>query len=395
MTTFCFVIARPSADGRGNPAEFMPPFFLKMPKTVILAAAVIMIAAVFVVLAVKTPNAGQPEARDRRQETNAERPPARDARADQTINAERQMLNAETSYSAPSYFANSNKSLEKIGQIAPLPAAIKSVTLQEIRETIGEFVEKSGLDAFGALAPVGNAPSIVGTLTPSAVSDESLPLLFPETYITYVTTMRDLMRERGVVAQNEFAAFATNDDILNFLPRILDFAAQEEWITKTQAENYKQNLAPGFAAMKAEYLQFRSSSATAKKLASACSAPIKNESSRRITEIFEKYFFGWMKEAATLAKVPVAEAFVPLCYKNWNPASVVPGYNVPGIICCNCGLKYVGKAVIFVPVCDSPIAVGGFPVTPLCDIPLGCLNLTCGWMQNAIWDPTTGICGCG
>lgn len=359
-------------------------FSLKPPKTVILTAAAIIVTAVLGIFALKlkseeskTQNAGQQETSDKRQETNAER---------RTINDKHQTLNTETSYSTPSYFANSNKSLEKIGQTAPMPAALKPVPLQEIKETIGEFMEKRGLDILGSLAP---------RKTQETRGDETLPLLFPETYITYVTTMRDLMRERGVVAQNEFATFATNGDILNFLPHILNFAAQEGWITKTQAENYKQNLAPGFAAMKAEYLQFRSSSAAAKKLATACSAPVENESSRRITEIFEKYFFGWMKEAAILAKIPVAEALVPLCYKNWNPASVIPGYNVPGILCCNCGLKRVGKAVIFVPICDSPIAVGGVPITPLCDIPLGCLNLVCGWMQNAIWDPMTSICGCG
>lgn len=303
------------------------------------------------------------------------------------------MLDAETAYSAPSYFANSNESLEKIGQTAPLPAAFKPVPLSEIQDAVSAFAVQSGLDAFGALAPeqLQMAKSV------GQGANEPLPLLFPETYITYVTTMRDLMRERGVVAQNEFAAFATNDDVLSFLPRILDFAANENWITKTQAENYKQNLAPGFSAMKAEYLQFRSSSAATKKFASACSAPIENESSRRITEIFEKYFFAWMREAAALAKIPVAEAFVPLCYKDWNPASIIPGYNVPGILCCNCGLKRipVPPFVVFVPVCDSPVSIGGFPITPLCDIPLGCLNLTCGWMPNAIWDPMTGICGCG
>lgn len=350
----------------------------------ILICAIIALAAVFSIFAVftvKTPNT-------ERQTLNA---------GQQETSTERQMLNAETLYSTPSRLIGSNETLEKIGQTAPLPVVLKPVALQDIRETIGEFAEQSGLDAFGALAPVGNVVSIAGVQAPSAVSDDSLPLLFPETYIIYVTTIRDLMRERGVLGQDEFAAFATNNDVLSFLPRILNFAAGEGWITQTQAENYKQNLAPGFAAMKAEYLQFRSSSATAKKLASICSAPIENESSRRIAEIFEKYFFSWIKEAAVLAKIPIAEAFVPLCYKDWDPSGIIPGYNVPGIVCCNCGLKRVPfpPFLIFVPICDSPISVGGFPITPLCDIPLGCLNLVCGWMPNAIWDPLTSICGCG
>jgi hypothetical protein len=348
-------------------------FPVTVSKTAILTITAIIVAAVFAISTIKSKNAEQ-----------------------KTPNAEYSTLSAKTSYFAPNRLTGSNKTLEKIAENTPLPAALKPATLPEIQVAIGEFAEKSGLDVFGALAPVNGALPTAEMQTPSAIPNESLPLLFPETYLAYVKTTRDWMLGRGVIQADEFTKFSTNAEILEFLPRLIDFFANEGHITETQRESFKQNIAPGFDAMKAEYLQFRSS-AEAKKIASACPAPVENESSRRITEIFEKYFFGWLKEGLIALKIPVAEAFVPLCYKDWDPSGAIPGWNVPGIVCCNCGLKKipVPPFLIFVPVCDLPVSKGGLPITPICDIPLGCLNLTCGWMPNAIWDPLTGICGCG
>lgn len=76
----------------------------------------------------------------------------------------------------------------------------------------------------------------------------------------------------------------------------------------------------------------------------------------------------------------------PDCYKDDAPDYPVPGFNSL-IFCCNCGLYCVYTYCEFIPDCG--------PHSAECNVPLGCLNLICGLWPNAIWDPMTGICGCG
>ncbi|MBI4032213.1 hypothetical protein HY374_00735 [Candidatus Berkelbacteria bacterium] len=75
----------------------------------------------------------------------------------------------------------------------------------------------------------------------------------------------------------------------------------------------------------------------------------------------------------------------PDCYKDDDPGNRTPGFNA-GSFCCNCGLR-CGKFCVFIFDCGQN--------GQNCDVQLGCLNAVCQAHPNAIWDPGSGICGCG
>lgn len=74
------------------------------------------------------------------------------------------------------------------------------------------------------------------------------------------------------------------------------------------------------------------------------------------------------------------------CYKDDMPLNPLPGPNL-WAPCCNCGWLCTPKGCKFFEDCGAQ--------SVKCNIPLGCLNFSCRTFPNAIWDPLTGICGCG
>jgi hypothetical protein len=84
-------------------------------------------------------------------------------------------------------------------------------------------------------------------------------------------------------------------------------------------------------------------------------------------------FWGALKVTLSFLGVRNTSAQIPVpdCYKDYNPFFFVRGFNA-WAGCCNCCVG-AGKA-----------CVGA-----------GCLNGVCAGWPNAIWDPVTGICGCG
>jgi len=73
-------------------------------------------------------------------------------------------------------------------------------------------------------------------------------------------------------------------------------------------------------------------------------------------------------------------------YKDDAPGNASPGISSPNT-CGNCGIEIRRGTDRFHQNC------GSYGV--LCDIHLGCLNGTCRAFPNAIWDPSTTMCGCG
>lgn len=106
---------------------------------------------------------------------------------------------------------------------------------------------------------------------------------------------------------------------------------------------------------------------------------------KNILRFGARLLFGAKTAMAQIPGVPGWHT-IPDCYKDLNPAFFVPGFNAWDA-CCNCGLFCAPIGCTFVPDCG--------PFGAACNTPLGCLNAICiGW-PNAIYDYTTGICGCG
>lgn len=89
---------------------------------------------------------------------------------------------------------------------------------------------------------------------------------------------------------------------------------------------------------------------------------------------------------ANIAQASPGWVTSPDCYKDDLSLNLIPGPNL-WAPCCNCGWFCTPKGCKFFADCGAQ--------SVKCNIPAGCLNLTCRTFPNAIWDPLTGICGCG
>lgn len=228
--------------------------------------------------------------------------------------------------------------------------------------------------------------------------------IWPNFYIDYLWTMEGVMRDFGFIRESETFSFHSDDDIYAFLLLIVDFMEHEQFIDSRTAIDFRSGilevLAPLIAAEKNALRGGKESSTdyfpTGAKIDFFKD---KNISRRELFMGFAeslKYIITFSKPAHAQfgGFFNPASNFDPTgstdCYKDQNPFFLVPGVNLWNG-CCNCGLNCSTGGCVFMPSC-GPTGTAFFSA---CDVPLGCLNLTCAGFPNAIWNPLLGICGCG
>ena len=192
---------------------------------------------------------------------------------------------------------------------------------------------------------------------------------YPEMYRAILDSLQDFLVDKNFITSGQKIVFKTEEDTYVLFLRIADYAFFKGYIQESMLDNYKKGI---------EEL---------KKL---------NVGDRVFVEkrLLGKNIDDLLARAKNiilnLVGTEKAQAFVWVsigveCYKSAGLGGPL-GYN-SWAECCNCG-EFCSNAG-----CQYYQDCGYMGAS--CNVPMGCLNMICGWMSAAIWDPITGICGCG
>ncbi|MBI2639698.1 MAG: hypothetical protein HYW90_02280 [Candidatus Sungbacteria bacterium] len=210
---------------------------------------------------------------------------------------------------------------------------------------------------------------------------EIFEIIWPKHYRDYLFDMRGLMVNDGFISSSQHVAFASDADIYNFVKALDAYALFKGWIT---AEDYN-NFIRGIDEVLPELVDGEKGNIRSGRKASVVlpgGQRFVNKSKPAILQdILDGFAYVFMRSK------PAYAAWVTKgdCYKDDNPADQTPGSNL-ATICCNCGF-FCTTGCAFVEDCG--------PYGAACNVQVGCLNSVCEGYQNAIFDQTTGICGCG
>jgi hypothetical protein len=195
--------------------------------------------------------------------------------------------------------------------------------------------------------------------------EEYFSLVYPESYVEYLNDLQDLLLEDGYITEDDKTEFKTEKDSYAILIRFVDYMANKGYIDKKTREN----LTHGFTVELPE-LNKQERPVVEKRLLGI--------SWHRIIDEIAAFL---ALKAHAVIEVDIAAE----CYRMGVGGPI--GFN-SGAFCCNCGFSCNPSGCWFVPNCG--------PMGGVCNAGwhLGCLNAVC-MGRPAIWDPMTGICGCG
>lgn len=212
---------------------------------------------------------------------------------------------------------------------------------------------------------------------------EMLDLIWPAEYRKRLKVVRDFMVHDGFLVASETGDLSTEAEMYQFFNDMNAYARQKDWITKEQFDAFSKGIASVLPkTVEAEKnLYRRGIPLTTTTSANRALSPHTNRKD------LTRNLWGEVLSVMTAPRSAQA-AYVPgeiLCYKDDAPLSPLPGYNAFAP-CCNCGL-HCSFGCTYLQNCG--------PYGAACTVQFGCLNLMCAGSLNAIYDPTTGLCGCG
>ncbi len=188
--------------------------------------------------------------------------------------------------------------------------------------------------------------------------EEWFKITYPEDYLDYLVDLEGLMKEEGFLADSEKFEFKSEEEITSFLHRAIDFFLQEGILTEETAKNFRNGIdvvLPDFQKEERHQLEAKL-----------------NILSFRLNHKIEEFgLFNRIKCLIDSFFKTDAWAFVSFCEE--------------GVLCFRAG---------------APAPIGTNLWAPCCCCKhkkhmIGCLNSVCPSPASAIWDPMTGICGCG
>jgi len=240
-------------------------------------------------------------------------------------------------------------------------------------------------------ATTDSSPDKTPERSPEEIEELVFDRLWPPTYRDSLYNVQLLMKNEGFIDEKDINPNpATDEEISVILRQLVAYAAERGFITEEQKEVYIYHIT---TTLKDDVTRERQSYEREFKSVSVMLGGqkflISTENTHDLVrDILDAVAFVLIPQEARASWVTGGSSFGlgGDCYKDDAPFFTVPGFNSV-IGCCNCGLNCTGFVCVSVPDC-GPHSMG-------CTIPLGCLNLQCGAWPNAIWDPQTGICGCG
>lgn len=221
--------------------------------------------------------------------------------------------------------------------------------------------------------PVGVAPPIPSPLpapfsfplpTPLSFPNQVavFNLLWPPSYRQYLTDLQDVLIRKKVLDAGDKVTLANEENVYTFLTRSVDAFTKLGVIRSNGNPRMKQGIQAALRTIKgqelAAYLQF----------GPPFPAPQEMDLPKISTTLGEAIASA-IKSAAMPLFAGSADAQAE-CFRVGIP-NPLPGVNL-----------------------WAPTCIGSIPVFLGTPIPIGCLNAICPF-GNALWDPLTGICGCG
>lgn len=178
------------------------------------------------------------------------------------------------------------------------------------------------------------------------ISERPANEILPSYYLNYTNYLVEKFKEENLIPKEEKITFLKTGDVFNFLENSFDYFVELGAIPK---DNYS-NLRYGLTYIWPRTLEMEFGSPAYNNNYSD-----DNFSDANIVKIISFLF----------KKIQVKNVFAQDCYRSGAP---MPGGANLWAPCCDC---YCGHS------------------------PCGCLNAVCSYGNAAIWDPMTGICGCG
>lgn len=219
--------------------------------------------------------------------------------------------------------------------------------------------------------------------------------MWPSVYRSDLRKFEEFMMQDGFINSSERSPMLSDEDMFDFYKTMLNYAHSKQWVSE---ENY-HNLLRGVTEILPNVLGLEKAILRGERGGSSFLLPggqrmAQDKSDTLVSNIIEglKYVFSFAEPANAAWYRDID------CYKDDIFPYPIPGPNLYSF-CCNCGFYFVPAGTKCVPIYESDC--GEFNETCIekskCapPLPLGCLNLACAAWPNAIWDPLTGICGCG
>jgi hypothetical protein len=191
---------------------------------------------------------------------------------------------------------------------------------------------------------------------PPPTNEQVFNFLWPKEYRDYLAYLQDTLIAQGAIPREDRLSLQTEDEVLAFLVRGVDYLADTRIITEADAANFKRGIQQDLRNIKA--LEYRYYLQTGPHYPSPPPLPMPSPSAEQPMTL------GRAMLAILTGAYHQLHAQVE-CFAERRPGWPVPGVNLWAPLC----RGFVGK------------------------VPIGCLDAVCPF-GNALWDPVTGICGC-
>lgn len=254
-----------------------------------------------------------------------------------------------------------------VGQPQPSPRTILGITLPRApffmsppapRPTAGGALPATPPPSPSpAASPRYSPPAFPArTPAPAPTSQQVFDFLWPKEYRDYLAYVQDNLIEQGAIPRGERSSFSSEDDVIAFLVRSVDYLAEQGIIAASDVPNFKKGIQQDLRNKKVQeyhyYLQI------APQYPSPPPFPMPSPSAEQpmtLGRALVAMFTGAYRQLYAQVE----------CFAVRKPNWPIPGFS------------------LWAPTCSS---FSG-------KVPIGCLNAVCV-AGNALWDPLTGICGC-
>lgn len=228
-------------------------------------------------------------------------------------------------------------------------------------------------------APIPNQiirPSPAADIKNQQLDEEVFRILNPKAFLDVIVELQDILVQNHYIKDSERIAFTSEENNVHFFLQFIDYLYAEKVLTAEDYQRFKTVL-PGY------YLNLRRWEAENLRNTLKKKSAQKNAYQSPLSIIGTPYML-YLAQEIGLTKIIKITSHVlnPRTYiETACAASCTPP---PGPDCFQVGPPAPVGYNVFAPCCSCCVK----------GVPIGCLNLYCAG-KSAIWDPMTGICGCG
>lgn len=300
----------------------------------------------------------------------------------------------------------SDKKEELQPKILPLIPIEKNSSSDSVFGQVSDFIDQ-GLNLIKKdLLPQNQDKTNKGGETQAETTkqlseEEIFDRIWPKEYKDYLGMLEGVMIDDGFLDAGEKQDVIDSDEkVYAILLKMIDYAESKQWLVTADAARLRE----GVSVFLPETILKERQGLKNGHVSSEHVLP-RDQNVSNVwygKEFFVQDLIDGLKFVFSVSTASANPGWVtsPDCYKDDNPFYPVPGFN--GLtFCCDCGLKIACSST---GVCFCVYEEHCGPSGCNC-FNFGCLNGQCGWpagpaigpelWPNAIWDPVTGICGCG